>query len=116
MGASPRQQQNDLSLTDLVRAMDHFVATKGWYENRSKRPQTPRNLATSLAVEAAELLECFQWGDQADPSRLADELADVVLYACQLAGVTRTNLAQAVLAKLATNYSRSWDGISTQAG
>ena len=45
------------SLTALTAAMHAFVESKGWYTPDSKRPQTPRNLAISLSLEANEVLE-----------------------------------------------------------
>lgn len=89
--------------------MHAFVRSKGWYEPDSLRPQTPRNLAASLSIEAAEVLEHFQWGDTIAPDELAGELADVALYLLQLASVTGIDLEQAVLDKLAINATREWD-------
>ena len=63
-----------------------------------------------LSLEAAEVLEHFQWNDQLeDQSALADELADVLLYLLQIASVAEVDLEQAVLAKLERNYTRKWD-------
>ena len=41
---------------------------------------TPSNLAKSISIEAAELLECFQWDDNYDIERVKEELADVLVY------------------------------------
>ncbi len=98
-----------MDLRALTDAMHAFVTAKGWYASDSRRPQTPRNLAASLAIEAAEVLELYQWRDQAPPAELAGELADVALYLLQLASVTGIDLEQAILAKLQTNYGRQWD-------
>ena len=46
-----------MQLHELTAEMDRFVSEKGWYDADSPRPQTPRNLAASLAIEAAEVLE-----------------------------------------------------------
>jgi NTP pyrophosphatase (non-canonical NTP hydrolase) len=82
----------------------------GWHEPDSKRPQTPRNLAISLNLEASEVLEHFQWNDKlVDKHELADELADVTLYLLQLASLSGIELEQAVLHKLEKNYKRIWD-------
>ena len=90
--------------------MHRFVRSKGWYDAGSKRAQTPRNLAISLALESAEVLEHFQWQDAAsDNQALASELADVTLYLLQLASLTGIDLEQAVLKKLDQNYTRTWD-------
>lgn len=95
-------------------AMDGFVREKGWYAETSPKPQTPTNLALSLSVEAAELLECFQWGPEADADHVAEELADVVLYAAQLANVAGIDLAEAVRAKLERNRLRTWEPQAVQ--
>jgi NTP pyrophosphatase (non-canonical NTP hydrolase) len=87
-----------------------FVESKGWYRPDSPKPQTPKNLAISLVLEASEVLEHFQWGeDSTDKAELASELADVMLYLLQLASVSEIDLGQAVLDKLNTNYGRSWE-------
>ena len=90
--------------------MQRFVRAKGWYEPDSPRPQRPPNIATSLAIEAAEVLEHFQWDDEVvDRAELGAELADVMLYLLQLASISGIDLEQAVLAKLKANYDRTWD-------
>ncbi len=99
-----------MEIKELTRRMHEFVRSKGWYEPASKRPQTPRNLAASLSIEAAEILEHFQWReDVQDKDALASELADVTLYLLQLASITGIDLEQAVLDKLETNAGRQWD-------
>jgi NTP pyrophosphatase (non-canonical NTP hydrolase) len=99
-----------MDIRQLTDEMNRFVRSKGWYAEDSKRPQTPRNLAISLALEAAEILEHFQWRDDAnDKDELASELADVSLYLLQLASVENIDLEQAILKKLQTNASRKWD-------
>jgi NTP pyrophosphatase (non-canonical NTP hydrolase) len=101
-----------MDLHELTEAMHAFVAAKGWYAADSPRPQTPRNLAASLAIEAAEILELYQWQEQAPPAALAGELADVALYLLQLASVSGIDLEQAILDKLQQNYGRQWDSPS----
>jgi len=98
-----------MNIQQLTAVMHHFVATQGWYEPSSPRPQTACNLAISLNLEAAEVLALFQWGDQAvDPHELGSELADVALYLLQLASITGIDLEQAILSKLKRNYQRVW--------
>jgi NTP pyrophosphatase (non-canonical NTP hydrolase) len=97
-----------MDLRELTQAMHAFVRAKGWYEPGSPRQQTPRNLAASLAIEAAEVLEHYQWGEAALPAELAGELADVALYLLQLASVTGVDLEQAIVDKLRVNYGREW--------
>ena len=99
-----------MNINELTQAMDRFVATKGWYQPGTLRPQTLKNLAASLCIESTEVLELFQWDDQpADPQALAGELADVTLYLLQIARVAEIDLEHAVLEKLDANYQRSWD-------
>jgi 8-oxo-dGTP diphosphatase len=99
-----------MDIQQLTERMHEFVRSKGWYEAGSKRPQTPRNLAASLSIEAAEILEHFQWQEQVkNKDAFSGELADVTLYLLQLASVCGIDLEQAVLAKLAANATRQWD-------
>ena len=105
-----------MDLVELEAKMHAFVRSKGWYEPDSLRPQTARNLAASLSIEAAEVLEHFQWGDAIAPAELAGELADVALYLLQLASVTGIDLEQAILDKLALNATREWDQIPHPVG
>ncbi len=99
-----------MDIQELTERMHAFVRSKGWYAPESKRPQTPRNLAISLSLEANEVLEHFQWRDDLkDKDELASELADVALYLLQLASVSGIDLEQAVLKKLEVNAKRNWD-------
>ena len=99
-----------MNISELTKAMHQFVQTRGWYEADSPRPQTMRNLAISLNLEASEVLEHFQWHeDPQDLSALADELADVALYLLQISSIAGVDLEQAILHKLERNYHRHWD-------
>lgn len=95
-----------MDVKDLTDAMNTFVADMGWYEVDSEFQQTPRNIAISLNLEAAEVLEHFQWQKDADPQLLAEELADVALYLLQLAYLVDIDLEHAIMEKLAINYTR----------
>ena len=99
-----------MDIKHLTDEMNRFVHSKGWYDENSKRPQTPRNLSISLALEASEILEHFQWQDEIkDKEELAGELADVALYLLELASVTEIDLEEAMLKKLEVNKTREWD-------
>ena len=99
-----------MDIRELTDRMNDLVRSKGWYAEDSKRPQTPRNLAISLSVEAAEILEHFQFREQAkDAKELASELADVALYLLQLASVTGIDLEEAILNKIEINKTREWN-------
>ena len=97
-----------MDIKELTERMHTFVRSKGWYEKDSKRQQTPRNLSISLALEAAEILEHFQWNEAFVKEDLAEELADVALYLLQLASIAEIDLEQAILDKLEVNAKREW--------
>ena len=98
-----------MNIRELTQAMHNFVRAKGWYEPDSPRPQTLRNLAISLVLEASEVLEHFQWnGEIDDDDGLSEELADVALYLLQIASIAGIDLEEAILAKLERNYEREW--------
>lgn len=98
-----------MTIAELTTEMHEFVASKGWYKPDSPKEQSPKNLAISLCLESAEILEHFQWrNDVIDRPALAGELADVALYLLQLASITEIDLEQAILDKLALNYDRTW--------
>ena len=98
-----------MELKELEERMHAFVASKGWYDEDSPKVQSARNLAVSLNIEAAEVLEHFQWQKEVlDRSALASELADVALYLIQLASVADIDLEEAILNKLQLNQKRNW--------
>ncbi len=99
-----------MDISQLTQAMHDFVRSMGWYEAGSLRPQTMRNLAISLTLEASEVLEHFQWDENlTNPESFSDELADVMLYLLQLASLSGIDLEKAVLTKLEKNYHRTWE-------
>ncbi len=77
-----------------------FVAEREWAQFH-----TPENLAKSVSIEAAELLECFQWGD-ADLESAKDELADVLTYCMLLADRMGLDPDTIVLEKLAKTRAK----------
>jgi len=98
-----------MEISELTQAMHEFVSTMGWYEQDSPRPQSLRNLAISLNLEASEVMEHFQWDESLkDQQSFSDELADVMLYLLQLASLSGIDLEKAVMTKLEKNYHRKW--------
>ena len=76
------------------------------YEHLAERDwlvRAPRSLATSIVLEAAELLEHYQWSDSPVGSSedLADELADILIYAFQFAEIGHIDITAAIRNKLA---------------
>jgi len=102
----PKSRGNSLTLQELTDAMNAFVAAMGWYKPDSPCEQSARNIAVSLSIEAAEVLEHYQWGENANGEALSEELADVLLYLLQLAYLTGIDLGDAVMEKLSINYER----------
>ena len=94
------------ALRDLIR---QFVAERDWDQFH-----TPKNLATALCVEAAELLEPFQWlrtGDasELDAAKLDEvryEMADILVYLIRLADKLDVDLVKAVTEKMALNRAK----------
>ncbi|MBP1325857.1 NTP pyrophosphatase (non-canonical NTP hydrolase) [Leucobacter exalbidus] len=82
---------------DVVRA---FSEEREWGQFH-----TPENLAKSVAIEAGELLECFQWGE-GDVAEAKDELADVLTYCILLAERLHLNLDDIILDKLARSAEK----------
>jgi NTP pyrophosphatase (non-canonical NTP hydrolase) len=85
-----------------------FVRERDWEQFHS-----PKNLSMALSAEAAELMEHFLWATPeesrnvaADPARrakIAEELADVVIYALEFANMTGLDVAACIEAKMAAN-------------
>jgi len=77
-------------------ALRAFVAARDWDQYH-----TPENLAKSIAIEASELLECYQWSATPDQQKVEEELADVVTYCIHLANKLGVDLDDIVMSKLA---------------
>lgn len=68
-----------------------------------KKFHTPENLAKSISIEAAELLEHFQWGKEYDIDEVADELADVLNYCILMVDALDLDVKEIVLNKMEKN-------------
>jgi dCTP diphosphatase len=80
---------------DVIAALREFVAERDW-----ARFHSASNLAKSVTIEAAELLECFQWHDDAESERVQEELADVLTYCLLLSDKLGLDPNRIVLDKL----------------
>ena len=97
------------SLDGLRDALRAFSAERDWDQFHS-----PKNLATALSVEAAELLEIFQWMNETDSRNLdaaarlaaSEEIADVLLYLVRLADQLGIDPLEAAQRKMADNARR----------
>jgi dCTP diphosphatase len=96
-------------LNELVQALRQFAQERDWDQFHS-----PKNLAASVSIEAAELLEHFQWLTEAQSRQLpearkqevAQEIADVFLYLLQLSDKLGIDVVEAASAKLKLNAAR----------
>lgn len=89
-------------MEEVERAILRFNAERDWGQFHS-----PVNLAKSIAIEAAELLECFQWDEENyNKSAVCDELADVVIYAISMADKLDVQLEDIMMEKLKKNEKK----------
>lgn len=101
-------------LQELMMSINDFALERDW-----SRFHTPSLLSMSVSIEAAELMEIFQWMSPAesmeslaDPNTreaLSDEVADVLIYLLRLCSVAGVDPIEAANSKLAKNRSRHWD-------
>jgi len=102
---------NKTNISQLKEKVKTFVAERNWQEFHS-----PKNLASSIAIEAAEIMEHFQWltieesrnviKDSAKHDEVSMELADVIIYCLSFANVCDIDISDAVIKKLTINESR----------
>lgn len=90
-----------MSRPDVASALEQFVHERDWGKFHS-----PQNLAQSIVIEAAELLECFQWSQRGDLDAVRGELADVLTYCHLLAAKLDLDTDQIVLEKLRTTAQK----------
>ncbi len=102
------QIDSNTSVASLRELVQEFVAERDW-----EVFHTPKNLATSVAIEAAELMEHFQWltpeesielrQDRERVNQIGEEMSDVLAYLCSLANALDIDIATAFRAKMAKN-------------
>ena len=94
------------SIRDLTTRINAFRDARDW-----KQFHNPKDMAVSISIESAELLEQFQWKNakecethlQENREAVADELADVAIYLFELADLRQMNLGHEMLRKLEKN-------------
>lgn len=82
-------------MEDLMKEIKEFNEERDWDQFHS-----PENLAKSISIEAAELLECFQWNNNFNKDEVCEELADVFTYCIMMADKLRVDPKEVVLKKL----------------
>lgn len=91
---------------EIIKQVLAFRRNRNWEQFHN-----PKDLAISLSIEASELLENFQWktSEEALESKkesIADELADVLIYAIYLADTMDLNIDDVILNKMAKNEAK----------
>ena len=97
------------TIHDLKERMATFVRERDW-----EQFHTPKNLSMSIAIEAAELMEHFQWLTVDQSKRLeadslqdiSEELADIVIYALSMSNFLELDLADTILKKMEKNIRK----------
>ena len=82
-------------MKELMKEIIQFQTERDW-----KQFHTPENLAKSISIEAAELLEHFQWNKEYDKEEVVDELADVLNYCFLMADALDVDVKEIILNKM----------------
>ncbi len=99
------------TIAELKARVLAFVRERDWEQFHS-----PKNLSMALAAETGELMEHFLWAtaeqshaiatEPAKRGKIADELADVVIYAIEFANITGLDISAAIEAKMTANAKK----------
>ena len=102
------RSDSNTSIQDLKASVQKFISDREWEKYHS-----PRNLAESICIESAELLELFQWSNAgqepvaaANPissKKIEEELADIIIYSLSMTNALGIDISNAVLEKLERN-------------
>ena len=87
-----------INMDELISEIIKFRNERDW-----KKFHTPENLAKSISIESAELLEQFQWQNEYNEEEIADELADVLIYCIYMASAMNLDINEIILNKMAKN-------------
>jgi NTP pyrophosphatase (non-canonical NTP hydrolase) len=86
-------------MKNIIKEIIDFRNDRGWEQN-----DKPENLAKSIIIEAAELLENYQWGpENADLDNVKEEIADVIIYSIAMAYDLGFNIEEMIFEKLEKN-------------
>ncbi|WP_439442895.1 nucleotide pyrophosphohydrolase [Listeria aquatica] len=96
-------------MKELQQDIRAFLKSRGWEDQYALK----KDLALSISIESAELLECFQWKESNEAVKenqeaILDELADVLIYALQLADSFELDVEEIIRRKLEKNKKRVW--------
>lgn len=85
-------------MQEIYDELKKFQTERDW-----KKFHAPENLAKSISIEAAELLEHFQWGKEIDVEGVAEELADVLIYCIYMADAMEFDIKEIIQSKMKKN-------------
>ena len=85
-------------MEELMDELIRFQKERDW-----RKFHTPENLAKSISIESAELLEHFQWGNDYDLEGVSEELADVLIYCLYMVDALDLDLKEIILNKMEKN-------------
>lgn len=102
---------NTTTVLELREKVAEFVSERKW-----EKFHTPKNLAESICIEAAELLEIFQWIEseesrgyaqlEKNKDRVCEELADIMIYSLSVANSINIDLSESVIRKIKQNTEK----------
>lgn len=87
-----------IHMNELKNELIKFQTERDW-----KKFHTPENLAKSISIEAAELLEHFQWQKDYNVEEVAEELADVLIYSLYMVDALDLDVKEIILNKIKKN-------------
>lgn len=105
------KKDSNTVIEELKIRLKEFVRERDW-----EKFHNPKNIAESISIEAGELLEIFQWKSEREVAnwklekekkdRVAEELADVIIYSLNMANAMDIDVAHAVLSKIEQNQKK----------
>ena len=111
MNTANSKSDRVVTISDLKQQVYQFVDERDWNKYHNLK-----NLSMSVAIEAAELMEIFQWTNEDESERalkdvaflqrIEQEVADIIIYCLSLANVTNIDISQAVLGKIDQNKAK----------
>ena len=104
-------QDSEVRIQELKDSIKAFAVERDW-----EQFHTPKNLSMAIAAEAAELMEHFLWKEgqesvdvldvPAKHQEIAEELADIIIYALEFANITKLDVASIIREKMKTNAEK----------
>ena len=104
-------KREEAAIQEVMEKLEEFLIERDW-----EKFHDPKNLAMSISIEAAELMELFQWltteeaiAESKKPElreRIKEEIADVMLYCFSLARIIDIDVSQAMLDKIRKNKKK----------